>query len=267
MLRSCWEIARLSFRRRLTYRTATLAGILTNLCFGFLRVCVFRAVLDARGGAGIAGYDLPRLVTYTALTQGLIAFIMIFGWYDLMQTIGTGAVGADLCRPIGLYRFWQCRDLGRALHDLLFRGLPVFLAYAFFTRLVLPRGTVAWLLCALSLALAVLISFAWRFLLNCLAFWTVDARGLAQIGYMAATFLTGFIVPVSFFPPWLRGAVALTPLPSMVDLPVSFFLGRYTTGGQIARALVTQACWLGVMAWAASTTARVGVRHLSVQGG
>jgi ABC-type uncharacterized transport system permease subunit len=51
-------------------------------------------------------------ITYVALSQGMIAFLFIFGSYDIMQSVYTGSIGADLLRPMPLFWLWMARDLG-----------------------------------------------------------------------------------------------------------------------------------------------------------
>src|SRR5207244_8876069 len=43
-----WEVARRAFQRQLAYRTANLAGLITNGCFGYLRAAVILALYHAR---------------------------------------------------------------------------------------------------------------------------------------------------------------------------------------------------------------------------
>ena len=50
-MRLYWEVAKRSFQRQLAYRAATLAGLVTNAFFGYLRGAVFMApVCHAAGG-------------------------------------------------------------------------------------------------------------------------------------------------------------------------------------------------------------------------
>src|SRR5690242_2500531 len=90
-------VARLAWQRQQSYRTANLAGLITNLFFGLLRASVLAALFGAR--PAVAGYSLPDAITFTALTQALMSFIAIFGIPDLIYTIRTGEIVAELVRP------------------------------------------------------------------------------------------------------------------------------------------------------------------------
>ena len=54
----------------------------------------------------------------------------------------------------------------------------------------------------LSLALAWMISFAWRFLINLSAFWSPNSIGICRLFYSLSWFMSGFFMPLRFMPDW-----------------------------------------------------------------
>lgn len=105
-------VARLSFRRVLTYLQAALWGLVTNAFFGVLRAAVMLALFGSR--RQVAGLTAQAAITYTALTQLLIAALSLFGWNDLMRTIHRGEVTNDLLRPYRFLLLWSAQDAGRS---------------------------------------------------------------------------------------------------------------------------------------------------------
>src|SRR5262245_34897019 len=97
-MRLYWEIVSLSLRRQVTYRAATWAGLATNLFFGLLRAFVMVALYGGRNE--VAGLSIQDAITYTALSQAVIAYLSIFGWWDVMESVNSGEVAADLLRPM-----------------------------------------------------------------------------------------------------------------------------------------------------------------------
>jgi ABC-2 type transport system permease protein len=256
-----------SFQRMMTYRAATIAGIATNFFFGLLRAYLFIAVFEASGHAEIGGYSLRDAITYTALTQALGMPIAILNWWwEVMRTIRSGEIVSDLTKPFHYFSFWLARDLGRAAFQLLFRGLPIFLFFPFFFELTLPSSPVHGALFLLSVLLAVLISFCWRFLVNLSAFWFLDAVGIGRFAWLIMSFFSGFLVPVAFFPEWLKLAVTLTPLPAMVNTPIEIYVG-IVQGTALWAALGSQVAWAIGMALLCEWVYRRGVQRLIIQGG
>src|SRR5688500_17611450 len=152
-----WQLARRSFHRMSTYRAATAAGLFTNTVFGFLRVYVLLAVVDAR--PGLAGYDAADIVTYTFVTQGLMATVHTAYAEEISERIRTGDVVSDLYRPVDFQGYWLANDAGRSAFQLLFRGIPPVVVGALAFDLTLPADVGTWLAFVLSVGLAALVSF------------------------------------------------------------------------------------------------------------
>src|SRR5438270_9328026 len=97
-MRLYWELARRAMQRQLAYRTENLAGLVTNIFFGYLRAAVLLAVYQATSSVG--GYDAEAAVTYAWITQAMIMLVALWGWWDVELTIRTGDVISDLSKPI-----------------------------------------------------------------------------------------------------------------------------------------------------------------------
>jgi ABC-2 type transport system permease protein len=263
-MRLFWELVKLSFQRHLAYRAAAMAGLLTNLFFGFLKASVLIALYN--GQPEVAGMSLEGAVTYTGLTQAIIAYLSIFGWYELMRSVYSGEVATDLLKPMGYFNFWLALDLGRAATNLLLRGLTIMLTYALVFEFIVPQGTAQWLAFIISLVLALLISFALRFLVNLAAFWTPNAVGVGRFAFGLVWILSGFIMPLRFFPDWFRFLCYLTPFPAMVTTSAEVYLGLLT-GPALLRALLGQLLWFVILVMMGQLVLRVGIRRLVIQGG
>ncbi len=256
-----------SFQRMMAYRVATMAGIATNFFFGLLRAYLFIAVFEASGRAEIGGYSLRDAITYTALTQALGTPIAILNWWwEVMRTIRSGEIVSDLTKPFHYFSFWLARDLGRAAFQLIFRGLPILFVFPLFFALTWPNSLTQWTLFLMSVGFAVFISFCWRFLVNLSAFWFLDAVGIGRFAWLIMAFLSGFLVPVAFFPDWLKFAVSFTPLPAMVNTPIEIYVG-IVQGTALWAALGSQLAWAVVMALLCEWVYRRGVQKLIIQGG
>jgi ABC-2 type transport system permease protein len=259
-------IVRTAFQRELAYRAANLAGLATNAFFGALRAYVLIALFNAQGGAPVEGYTLRDAVTYTGLTQALIAYVALWGWWDLIVTIRRGDVATDLIRPLDYFNYWLAIDAGRAAVKLLWRGLPMMALYALVYPIVVPATLAQWLALAVSLVLAWLISFGWRFLISLAAFWTQDAIGIGRAAFALMTFLSGFLMPIRFLPGWMGAIMNATPFPSMVNAPIEIYLGLLD-GPALLNALAIQAAWFVILYLLAQIVLAAGVRKLVIQGG
>lgn len=259
-----WRLIRQSFRLQLTYRAANLAGLVTNFFFGILRAAVLVALYGER--STVAGLSLQDAITFTGLSQATIACLSFFGWYQVADSVYTGEIASDLLKPIDYYLHWLARDLGRAGASFLIRAVTIMLAYALFFDIVVPRRIDHWGLLALSLTMSVVVSFGWRFLVNLSAFWTPNARGIIRLAFGLSWFLSGFLMPLRFFPDWFVRICNLTPFPSMVNAVIEVYLG-VLSGSALTRVLLLQLGWIALLTALSRLVLRAGVRHLVIQGG
>jgi ABC-2 type transport system permease protein len=259
-----FALARLAFRRQFTYGAAALSGVVTNAFFGMLRVAVLIALYNGR--MEMAGITLEQAVSFAGVTQAIIVYLSFFGWWELNDQVRSGEIGSELLRPLDLFASWFARDIGRACAGLIMRALPTFALFSIFFGVVTPNSLLRWGLFGVTLLLSLWVSFGWRFLINTLSFWTADARGFGRPIFSAAFVLSGFALPLRYFPDWLRTLSAFTPFPATINVPVEAFLG-IGSDADIARGIATQLLWALALTATNLWVLSRGVRKLVVQGG
>lgn len=263
-IRLFWEITKRSYQRYLTYRAATVAGLVTNFFFGILRASILVALYGMQ--TEVEGITLQGAITYAAMTQALIGFLSLFNWYDVMRTVYSGEVGSDLLKPMNFIRYWMAVDLGRAFVQLVFRGLIVIAGYALIFDLVWPQQANQWLAFGVALFFSWLISFLWRFLINLVSFWTPNAVGILRFIFALSWFFSGFLMPLRFFPDWVIKLSYLTPFPLILNTVIEIFLG-VIQGPGVLQVIALQVLWVFVLWFGAVFVLRAGVRRLVILGG
>jgi ABC-2 type transport system permease protein len=259
-----FELARRGYRRYAAYPGATWAGVFTNTVFGFLLAYILLAVFEERETVG--SYDAQDAVTYVWLAQALLMTVYLWGWYDVALRVQSGDVATDLQRPLDFQAYWLATDLGRALYHGIFRGIPPFVLGAFVFDVLLPSDPRVWLAFAVSVTLAVVVSFAFRFLVNLVAFWILDYRGVVMLSSVLIAFFSGQYIALAFYPDWLRILSWALPFAAMVQAPVEVFLG-HVHGLELAGLLALQAFWAVVLLLLGRAAFGAGLRKLVIQGG
>lgn len=253
------------FRRQSAYRMAMLAGLATNLVFGFLRAAVLLAAVDAAGGE-LAGYDRAQFATYIWLSQALLGAVGLWGAGGLSERIKTGDVAVDFTRPLDLQTWFLAEDMGRAGYALVLRGVPAVAVGLVTTGMALPDTVGPWALGAVSLTLAVAISFLCTFVVESAAFWVIETRGMFNLYVVVRSFLVGLFVPIHLLPGWLQAIAWSTPFPSIMQTPVDILAGRQT-GADALGSVAVQLWWIVAIGALGHVLTRAGRRKLEVQGG
>jgi ABC-2 type transport system permease protein len=236
-----------------------VAGLCTNVVFGFLRCYVLLAVARS----AVTGYDLRQMATYVWVSQGLIATVGLWGDTGLSDRIRTGDVVADLLRPVPPVVSYLATDLGRAGFAASARFVGPIVVGALAFDLYLPRHLVTYPLFAVSVLLATVICFACRYVVNAAAYWLLDSRGPQMAWLLTSNVLTGLYFPLSFLPGWLATVLWwATPFPWIIQAPTDLAVERGTP------ALVAgQLVWVVLTLAAAAFVQRRGELRLVVQGG
>ena len=253
------------YRRWSTYRQAAVAGVVVNTIFGVIKLSILLAVADSAGGT-VAGYDRVGLSTYAWMSQGLIAVVVMFQWTELADRVRTGDIAVDLARPVDLQLSWLAADLGRAAWSVLARAIVPILFGAVIYGFAVPDDAVAAVLLPVSVALAVVVSFAGRFMVNLVSFWVTEIRGPVMFYVLVSGLLAGHIIPIQLFPHWLQIVAYATPFPAIIQWPIDLVTGQATGWGVVAR-VAAQLGWALVLLLAGRLVLRRATDKLVVQGG
>lgn len=257
------ELAVRSFRQVLTYRGATLAGLFTNAIFGVIIASVFTGYYGAVDGGAVRGWTEQQTITLMWINQSILMVMFLWGWWEIARTIQTGSVAMDLLKPVSFVGYWLARDLGRAAAQMIVRFIPTFLIGNLLYSLLPPSSVVNAVAFGASLALGVIVSFGWRFLLNISGFWLVDHRGVNYVALAAINILSGLLIPLAFLPDPILTVVNLLPFRAIVMIPGQIYLGQIP----IAEGLAIQAFWSVALLLLGGWILSYGEKKLAVHGG
>jgi ABC-2 type transport system permease protein len=258
------EVARTAFRRQLIYRWANLAGLAANTFFGVVLSYVYLALYQSRPSAG--GFTALDTLRYLWMMQAITMMVLTFGWYDLLLTIRSGDVIADLNKPCDFFWYWFSREAGRSAYYLIFRGLPTYAIGALLFGLGLPGGPSQWLAFAVTLLGGTALGITFRFLTNIAAFWIIEGRAAAGLLHTIALFCAGTYMPIAFFPSWLRFAADWLPFGGMLNVTGEVFTGRLV-GAALVLAIVRQVLWIVALIALARALTAAATRRVVLQGG
>ena len=258
-------LAAAGFRERSRYLMAAAGGLVANATFGFLKVAILFATVEAAGGE-LQGYDVATMSAYIWISQGLLGSINLFGRVDIADRIHSGDITVDFLRPLDVHTAMIATEFGRSTFALIPRGIPSIAIGAVFVGMATPAGPAGYAFGAVSVALAFVISAASVYLVAASGFWLVETRGVQAMYMIVSSFLAGLFVPLWLFPTWLQIVAQLTPFPSLLMYPTDILSGR-SSGVEALGLVVLQVVWLGVTVGAGQLMTWAGRRHLEVQGG
>lgn len=260
------------FRMRLLsglqYRTAALAGIATQVVWGFLEVMLYRAFY--RTAPELLPMNMQALSNYIWMQQALFGLWNVYAWeQELFQAVQSGAIAYELVRPTNIYAMWSARGFGLRLSRCALRILPVLIAgillpEPFGLRLNISAGVFGLFLISTGFTLWLCVAFV--MLCYAITFYVVDPKGIITLVPAICELLSGDLLPLPFFPEKLRHFAELSPFGSLQNVPLRIF-GGDIAGEQIVFCMILQLFWCIVITVVGYGLMQRGLRRLCIAGG
>jgi len=260
------------YRTLLQYRAAAIAGLVTQVFWGAIRIMVIVAFYELNPeGQPIT---LAELVAYVWLGQALLGMFPTNVDGEIAEMIRSGGISYELVRPLDLYNFWYCRTIALRTATTTLRSVPM-LVFAIVILplfglsewgLSLPPDAAALLGFCVSLVLSLALSCAITMLMHVVLIWSLDGEGINRLLPAFALVLSGNVLPLPLFPDWLQPFLELQPFQGLVDVPFRIYSGNIE-GLDLLVELCQQLFWVVLLTcWGRWSMKRI-TRYLVVQGG
>lgn len=259
---------RIRFITGLQYRAAAFAGIVTQFAWGFLSILTYRAFY--RTDAASFPMSLSATVSYLWLQQAFLSFFAVWMMEnDIFDTIVSGNISYELCRPVDLYGMWYTKSAAMRLSRAALRCFPILLVAAFLPEpygIAAPASLLHFLLFLIALLLGFAMTVSFCMFVYILAFYTISPQGLRILFTSSVEFFAGAVIPLPFFPERLQKIMELLPFAAMQNVALRIYSGSMDSY-EIKKALILQIFWLAVMTGVGKILCSRAVRKVTVQGG
>jgi len=260
---------RLAFLKFLAYRLRYYTGVISYTIFVAGNYYLYTAIFASRvagDSARIGGLTLTEMITYVCLSW--IGRSFYFNNIDrtLSFQIQQGEITVQLIKPFHVQSVMFFEAIGEAGFRLLMFTLPITVVIVPLFGLQAPGEPSLYGWTVLSFCLAFVINSQINFLVGCLAFYLKNIIGVIRAKMITMEFLTGVLIPFTFFPEWFQHLVTFLPFQAISYIPVTIYLGR-RTGEDLLAALLLQAGWAVGLFVAGRLFWNYSVKHVTLQGG
>ncbi len=267
-MKKYFSLLKMRFIAGLQYRTAAFAGVATQFAWGYMLILMFRAFYEADSGSFPMRFE--ELSSYIWLQQALLALFM--SWYfdmEIFESITSGGVGYDLCRPLDIYWMWYVRNIAARFAKAALRCVPILFVAVMLPKpygISMPHDWVAACLFVVSLLLGVLVLVAFSMLIYISAFYTISSEGIRVLSVSVVEFFSGALIPLPFFPGGLQLFMKLLPFASTQNTPFLIYVGHYGRMEAII-SIGIQILWFVVLTMLGRLMIKRALRRVVVQGG
>jgi ABC-2 type transport system permease protein len=222
-IRALPALLRIGVLDSLAYRGEMLVWILTTT-MPLIMLALFGAVARQHP---LGRYGEPQLVTYYLVTFIVRQLTSSWAAWQINMEVRDGTLSTRLVRPVHPLVAYAAETLAT---------LPMRAAVALPVSVVLllvvgardlTRDPVLWLLWAVSLLGALLLSVLVSLAIGALAFFVESAAKVLDIWLTLFFVLSGYLIPIELFPAALRGALDWLPFRYQIGLPVELITGAH----------------------------------------
>lgn len=259
---------RIRFSNTLQYRSAAIAGVITQFAWGGMKLLLYTAFYAT--DPTTVPMEFSALSSYVWLHQGFLAlFAFWFFENDIFTTITDGGIACEMLRPVSLYDMWMVKNLASRTAKALLRSVPIFTIVIFLPKpynLSLPYSPLAFIMFLITLMLGLLVVVSLCMLIYISTIYTMSSLGIRLVVMSVVELLSGGIVPLPFFPDKVRAVVELLPFAYMDNLPLRIYSGDIQ-GQEMWYMLLIQIFWLIVLQLIGRLWMKRSLKNIVVQGG
>lgn len=233
-------------KRNLAYKGSFYLFILCS-CFGaFISYYLWMAIYGSSESGVLGGLTQNEMIIYIFMTYVTANLVDVEVSGYMLDDIREGAVVMNLIKPIDYRLSLMSKAMGNVVYRFLapsifvWIGLEVYKVFGLGMEWTSFRNVVLYLI---STMFSVLIYQLFDFCFGLMAFVTTYMFGLKMAKNALVSFLTGQLIPISFFPEVLQQIFGFLPFSSMVYTPVMIYLGKYT-GEALFAVMLRQVIWI-----------------------
>ncbi len=214
----------------------------------------------------LGGFTWPEMKAYL-----LVAFLLnsLMTWFDewvMGRDVREGRVAVDLARPIDYQTKRFAEAIGPIPVELVSALLVGSVVVFVFGGIALPADAAHLALFIVSVTLATLLKFAIIYCVSMTAFWTTGMTGIVVGRVAIQNLFSGALIPLVFFPGWLRAIAAVLPFQGLVSTPALTYLGQMD-GPTTLLMIGIQAVWAVGLLLVGRLLWRGAVKAVTINGG
>lgn len=258
------EFLKKSFQQQFAYRTNTIIHLFTSFIYIFVTVNIWSALYN--GKDAIDGVTIKEMLTYVLMVQLVRTIVRLSVSKYVAERVSRGIISIDFIRPVNLKFCAVFDSLGTALYNVMMFAAPMLVFGSVIWGFVLPSALYQWLLFIPALGLAIVLYATMEYIMGLTAFWTKTDFHISWVIGSFMTLFSGSLIPLWFYPEWLKSIAYFLPFQYFIFAPINIFLGKVDLNGALTIVLF-QVIWLIIFILIERFIWVFAQRVITVQGG
>lgn len=256
-------------KSQLAYKGAFYLFIFIDTFSAFIAYFLWMAIYESSNSGVLGGLTRDEMIVYVFMVHVTGSFVMVSISKWVSDDVVKGTVAMNLIKPMDYRMSLLSRAAGSMIYHFFIPSLFIGIGVELYKVFVLGIPVTNWkniLWYLISCIMSFLIYVLFDFCIGMVAFFTSYIFGLLLVKDALLSFLTGQLIPLTFFPEAVKRVFDYLPFSSMVYTPVMIYLGKYTEK-ELAFVLFRQAAWVVLLYLLGSFIWRKVTERLVVLGG
>ena len=143
---------------------------------------------------------------------------------QMILEIRQGLINKYLIRPVSYFWYHFMMFIGvNSLYIIVYTILLMTIVFIYPDMLFQNSASIIGFI--ISLLLSIYISYCIYFIMVCFSFWFGEVRSIVVAYNLGMLMISGQYIPIRLFPEQILNIIKWTPIPYLVDLPVSVATG------------------------------------------
>lgn len=187
---------------------------------------LWQAIYTNTGVDIIRGFTFHQLITYYVV--GWIIGVLTYTHVEdaLSYEVRKGLIIKDMLKPVNYIIAHFFYTIGHRAYAAVIEAIPILIIGFVFFRV--QFNLLYFALFLLAVVFALILIYLISALVGMTAFWIVYNRGVIKLKRILITFLSGAILPLTFFPYWFQNLSHFMPFQYLTFIPINIWLAKYT---------------------------------------
>jgi len=261
-----YETVKIALKDRMAYRLDFLVDMLINPFVFLIVQFLWTTIYAFNAVSTIQGFTLQETITYFAISQ-IVGF---FVWTWIVGMVGEVIKFGDFARyvlmPVDFFWSMISEAFGNKLPSMLIKAPVLLLLLKLFFDIIINTNPVYLIMFIMSLLMSFLLYNVFFFIMGLLTFWQESYFLFELLGVAALNFFSGALIPLDFYPGFMKTIVNILPFKYIYYSPIMIYLEKFTINESLS-ILFQQLIAFIILYFIAKLLFRIGRKKFTSQGG
>jgi len=250
--------------KSLAYKFNVYGNIIMQTIIMIATAFFWKALFKSTDSMG--GVSVDTMLTYTVVSSMVSVILTTNVEWRITESVQKGTIAIDMMRPVNVFKVFFAENLGNVTALVFQNLLPIFIIGSIIIKPPVPNSLHDGVLFLISLILAFFINWYVAVIFGMWAFKVIEMTALIQVKKHLLRLISGSMIPIWFFPEWLRNCLECLPFVYIYQMPISIYVGNYTEAS-LKRGLLIQVLWVVGLYLLKSYLEKRVTKSLMIQGG